>query len=92
MELTIADKGYRDDNFFIYPSTIYPPNRQLYIKRILARHETVNRRLKTFTILQSVFRHPIEKHSSCFQAAANLVQIMIEQGETLFDVPIDIDI
>ena len=29
MELTIADKGYRDDNFFIYPSTIYPPNRQL---------------------------------------------------------------
>ena len=53
---------------------------------VQARHETVNRRLKQFFVLGYRFRHRISRHSSCFHAVANLTQLMIENGEPLFEL------
>lgn len=77
-EITLADKGYRFKNYFKQPSNSYE-------KRLLARHESVNGRLKQFEILNSRFRHPLKKHPLVFHACVNLVQISINCGEKLFD-------
>lgn len=81
-EKVLADKGYQDMNHFIN-SRIYPATAGLQ-KQILARHETVNGRLKKFNLLNSPFRHTLEFHSVCFYAIANIVQMAIENGEPLF--------
>jgi len=52
--------------------------------RIRARHETVNARLKSFGILNQVYRHSLIDHVDVFSAIAVLVQLSIENGEPLF--------
>ena len=37
------------------------------------RHETVNRRLKVFGVLDERFRHDLSLHSQCFRAVAVIV-------------------
>lgn len=81
-ELTLADRGYRDINYFLQATN---ENGTLH-KRIMARHETVNKRLKQFNILNHIFRHSLEKHPLIFHAVANLTQFMIENGEPLFSI------
>lgn len=73
-EMTVADEGYRDRNYFIYN------------KDIMARHETVNRRLKQFSVLNQKFRHQRHLHPQCLHAVANLTQLMIANGERLYDL------
>jgi hypothetical protein len=85
-ELTLADLGYRDSNFFITPKNLgefLTPSRH---KFIMQRHETINRRLKQFSILRNTFRHAIKKHPICFRAIANLVQLSMINGEPLFQI------
>ncbi|CAK4384640.1 unnamed protein product, partial [Aphanomyces euteiches] len=60
-EMTMADRGYADPEYFNTP-TYYPETASLQ-KTIMARHETVNRRLKRFGVLKQVFRHQVEKHT-----------------------------
>jgi hypothetical protein len=83
-ELTLADKGYRDGNFFVTP--ISDPDSAATQKKIMARHETINARLKAFRVLSTPFRHDIDLHETCFYAVANIVQLMILNGHPLFDV------
>lgn len=78
-EKTLADKGYRLKPFFKQPSNAFE-------KRILARHETLNGRLKEFAILSNRFRHPLKKHPMVFHAVINVVQVSITNGEKLFDL------
>lgn len=78
-EITLADKGYRYKHFFKIPSNAFE-------KRILARHETVNNRVKQFGILDSRFRHPLKKHPIVFHSCVNLVQVAINCGEKLFEL------
>ena len=73
-EMTIADEGYTDRNYFIHD------------QRIMARHETVNRRMKQFGVLGQKFRHNRSLHPQCFYAVANLTQFMIANGESLFEI------
>ena len=52
-EKIIADKGYRDDDYFIHP---YLENHDVELtKKIRARHENVNARIKTFKAVGSKF-------------------------------------
>jgi hypothetical protein len=83
-EKALADKGYRDKNYFVY-SCNESEFRAEY-KKIMAWHETVNRRLKKFGVLQCRFRHELHLHPRCFHAVVNLTQLMIENGEPLFQV------
>lgn len=81
-ELTMADKGYTDKKFFLLPTD---QNGRLH-KKIMSRHETVNKRLKQFNILKNVYRNSLEKHPSVFHAVVNLTQLLIENGQPLFSV------
>ena len=54
--------------------------------RVRARHETANKRLKQWGVLSQVFCHDLKKHSICFQAVAVLTQLLIENGEPLFQI------
>lgn len=83
-EMTIADDTYKDANFFIYPSGNPESIREQ--KRIMARHETVNRRLKQWGVLQKVFRHSLQLHSPCFYAVVNVTQIMFDNNEGLYQL------
>lgn len=83
-ELTVADKGYKDFNFFLIPIENDPTNAKINI--IMSRHETVNMRLKYFSVLSHVFRHKLHLHPRCFHAVANLTQIMIQNDEPLFSI------
>ena len=51
-----------------------------------ARHETVNRRFKSFQILQQRFRHDLLLHSTIFRAIANIIQISLVNGHGLFSI------
>ena len=86
-EKTISDNTYTDEKYFIIPRQ-YPRNsiKHRTIKEILARHETVNRRFKQFGVLSQRFRHHISLHPYCFNAVANIVQVMIDSGENLFQL------
>ena len=59
-------------------------------KRVKARHETFNGRLKDFGILEQRFRGQgasrVEKHKAVFEACCVLVQYQMDNGHPLFDV------
>lgn len=81
-ELTMADKGYRDQTLFLLPTAA---NGRKH-KQIMARHETVNKRIRQFKILKDTFRNSIKKHPMIFHAVVNLTQLLIEYEEPLFQV------
>lgn len=81
-ELTIADKGYKDSNYFLLPNQLNSSQH----KYIMSRHETVNKRLRQFKILYVPFRHSLKKHTICFNAVANITELVIENEEPLFSV------
>lgn len=82
-EKVVADKGYRGESSCVTHSNSIL--RSHLLKRVRARHETVNKRLKGFFVLQHRFRHNRNKHGLCFHAVANLVQIMLSENP-LFSV------
>lgn len=80
-EKVLADRGYTSN------SCVYRiPKSEGLSASLLARHESLNRRLKNFNVLSSRFRHNVSLHSYCFHAIANLTQLMIEDCEPLFEV------
>lgn len=81
-EKTLADKGYRDANFFIQPTA----NTQGTHGILMARHETVNKRIKQFKALKYSFRHDLRKHPIVFSAVVNATQLMLQNGAPLFRV------
>lgn len=83
-EKTLADDTYRDGLYFIHPHG--NPESIQKQKQFMARHETVNGRLKSFRVLSTIFRHDLTLHSACFYAVANLVPLTIMNGEPLYDV------
>lgn len=80
-EKTLADQGYKDSNFFILPNI----RNKLAHSRIMGRHETVNKRIRHFLILKKTFRHDRAKHPMVFHAVVNITQIVLENGEPLFE-------
>lgn len=54
-------------------------------KRIRARQETVNRRLRYFSSLRNRFRHSLEKHFTVSFAVAKFVQMEIAFERPLFE-------
>ena len=83
-ERAVADKGYRFDSRFICVKNGQATNKR--IKKILARHENVNRRIKSFDCLSGTFRHELYLHHVFFNAVVNIVQLGIENGEALPEV------
>ena len=80
-EHVLTDAGYRDERC---KTTLFENHK--FSSTVKARHETLNHRLKQFHVLGDRFRHDLKKHSRCFYAVANLTEIMIELGESLFEL------
>ena len=83
-ERVIADQGYRDNRCDYLPDDLAFPDK-LYFK-CRARHENANKRIKQFNVAAYRFRHEKSLHGICFHAAANLAQLMIENGSPLFSI------
>ncbi len=81
-ESVIADGGYTDERCEKNRQSRVVPKHLHSLAR--ARHETVNRRFKQFSVLGTRFRHDKSLHSVCFHAVANLTQLMLSHGEPLF--------
>ena len=84
----IADSGYAgEDNISV---SVTRENDSKEVKELKARaksrHETFNARIKSYTILDTVFRHPISLHQTVFESVCVLTQYDIENGHGLFEV------
>ena len=83
----IGDEGYRGE-----PNTVltYNPHdtrdTKRFKSRARSRHETFNRRIKIFNVLNTNFRHALNKHKSTFEAVCVIVQYQLENGNPLFDI------
>jgi len=80
-ERVLADKGYPDENFFWTPikKARTPMERTFNVwhKRCMARHETINAKLKTFNCLRTMFRQSYDYHRLCVFAIANLINLSL---------------
>lgn len=85
--LAIVDKGYRGEPLKASaPNSLDDDDVREFKKRVRARHETFNARLKSFAILSEKFRHKpvLYKHKACFEAVAVIAQYSLELGSPLF--------
>ena len=85
--MALADDGYFDqqENFDTNPSENELVNVMKGIA--LARHETINRRLKRWGVLGQKFRHNLSTHKDIANAVANLVQMEMLYEDPAFEVP-----
>jgi hypothetical protein len=88
-EYYIADGGYRDGNQWSVTPTGTRSYRDRQMAVIRSRHETINSRLKQWSILAVMFRHSLEKHSKAFRAVANIVQLGLQTDRPAFQVHYD---
>ncbi len=81
-----ADNGYPDEKVSRPDQNCSNYANYLCKADVRGRHETVNRRFKQFQCLKQVFRHDKQKHVHCFNAVAVITQLLIENGEPLYQV------
>ena len=86
-ERILADKGYKDDRYFIYPSDLRGDN--CMIKKITGRHENINARLKVWGFLRNRFRHDIPTHNRMFGATIEIEQFKLKNGNRLQNISLD---
>lgn len=84
-EKYVEDGGYRDGCTYANTATGNRNDYQKNMAIVRARHETVNRHLKQFKVLHHTYRHELCLHKYVFLVVANLTQMLLENGEPLFD-------
>ena len=82
----IADKGYRPCRPRAQTPTGLGRPTDKNQSALRARHENVNRRLKEFAILNTMFRHDINKHYIVFHAVANLTNMKLKTESPMYDI------
>ena len=85
-EKIVADNGYNDLEVFVNDEQGVVDPRNTTIRKILARHEPVNTRVRVFEVLQDKHKGNIEFYPSNFHACVNIVQLEIENGAPLSDM------
>ena len=85
-EKVLADRGYRGDDSCLTPGRAFNCQHRRAMAALRARHETVNRRFKTFGSLTHTFRHSPHIHHIFFRSAVVLVQLAHEIGYSHYDV------
>lgn len=76
-ERVIADKRFIEDNSCVQKSAMCTREEQKTWKKILKKHELIDKKLKSFSVVRDIFRHNIDQHRSCFQAVAALIHLEI---------------
>lgn len=79
-ERVLADNGYSDFKCRLHT----PGDIGTTLTILCVRHETLNGRIKLFTVLHNRFRHTRDKHAGCFHSVANIFQLEISNGFRLF--------
>lgn len=87
----IGDEGYRGSPDKVSTrNTFDAPEVKCFKRRVKARHETVNSRLKAFAILNQRFRTTgnsrLTKHKAAFEACSVIIQFELDNGSPLFKV------
>lgn len=82
-EWAVADSGYTDRRC-ISPGSL-TGHRQIH-RRIQARHETANERVKNMNTVHHIFRHDVSKHWVCFHAVAKVTAVIIDSSDPLFEI------
>ena len=83
----IADKGYiGHDPELCTPNDQDYPLVKGFKRRVRARQECYNARIKEFRILSDRFRHDLSKHKMVFEAVCVIVQYDIDNERPLFEV------
>jgi len=92
-KLVVGDRGYRGESeeggqyrTLSTRNTCDTEQVKEFKRRVRARHENFNDRIKAFAIMVNRFRHGIERHRAVFEAVLVLVQFDMENGHPLFDV------
>ncbi len=85
-EKAMADNGYNGDWKICSPKDAKDDHHHEAMATARARHETLNRRLKTWGCLQQKWRHDRSKHHLAFRSIATITQLEIENGHSLFQV------
>lgn len=90
-EVVEADRGYRGDGSTVCPDDCNTFDEWKIKFNVRARHETVNKRMKDFKVLESRFRHKVSRydmhrHELCFTAVAIITQLHISSFEPLFPI------
>lgn len=80
-ELVIRDSAYRDLKWVYYDGALID-----LLRSIRACQESLFKRMKDFSILASRFRHELEYHADMFYCVDNLVQMSIDDGESIFEI------
>lgn len=83
-ELVVADDGYKDPRCLRFQH-VEGEDAQTHA-RISARHETVNRRFKHFSVLGGKFRHALSRHGLCFHAVAKPTSLLLDSSDPLFEI------
>ncbi len=83
-----TDEGYRghSDKIKCPGNDSNPAENRAMQGRVRACHETLNGWLKNWGILSQVYRHDITRHGNVFRACAVVTQLIVENGEPLFEV------
>lgn len=90
-KLVVADEGYRGEpNVCSTRNTFDDDDVKRFKKRVKARHESFNCRVKSFGILNQPFRSTgdqrLVKHETAFVACCIIVQYEMDNGRPLFKV------
>ncbi len=90
-EMIEADAGYGavglcvgTDVFVRSRDDFITPEEKREKSELRARHETCNRRFKSWSVLKQQFRNDRKKHGHVFYAIAVLTQLQINNGNVLF--------
>lgn len=85
--LVVADNGYQGERQISAPNFLDDEMTKNFKKRARARHETVNGKLKAFSVLNACFRHSLNKHQSSFEAVCIVVQYKLDSDTShIFDI------
>jgi hypothetical protein len=84
-EKAAADKGYNDGFEYFYTPYLNPFSEEHRIfnwrhKKMMARHEMVNKRMKEFKVLRSWRHFDDAKHRLCFGAIINIIQLQLDES------------
>ena len=83
----IADRAYTSESLCATRNDEFDDGRvRKFKRRVRARHENINARIKVYNALTIPFRHGVQKHGAVFDVACILVQYNMENGHPLFEV------
>ena len=85
-EKVLADLGYQGDEKVVTKVDSHNALHSYRMGCARDRHETINRRLRTWSALKQSFRHCRHKHNCIFRSVIVLEQVKMRKGEKPFQV------